>query len=163
MEVYEKDGKSIKKVVSILEISLLFIHITLSTSTPDLLINSTSESNICTLTTPSTVKMVRFSSVLIMALSMSLGSVVSALPQATTNGTAPTTTLSPAAASAIVAANPIVFPAVVPTKVPIPGAPSNSTLLQVVPQLAVNKTSQASKRDISVREIPTRRRSSLMI
>ena len=96
--------------------------------------------------------MLHFSSILIMALSMSLGKVVSALPQATTKPSA--TSLSAPAASSIAAANPMVFPPQNASKIPIPGAPSNSTLLQVVPELKTlpNKAGSA-KRDVPVCEI----------
>jgi hypothetical protein len=101
--------------------------------------------------------MVQLSSILVMALSMSLGNVVSALPQPTTNTTTPTaTSVSPAVKSSIIAANPMQFPTISPTKVPVPGASTNTTLLQVAPQVAVNKThTPTSKRDVAVRYIST--------
>jgi len=98
--------------------------------------------------------MLHVSRVLLIALSLSLGKTVTALPQATTTPSA--TLLSAPAASAIVVANPMVFPPQNGTNIPIPGAASNSTLLQVVPQLAtVPNQTGAIKRDFTQRMFPT--------
>ena len=103
------------------------------------------------------IEMLSLGAIFVMTLSMSLGNMVSALPQTTTKPTS--ISLSGPAASSIVAANPMVFPPQNATKVPIPGAPSNSTLLAVVPELKTTTKkphSTSGKRDVPVSDMWTR-------